>query len=78
MSRTRKDSSRKATRNRILEIVKRDDSTFDIFLVRALIHSQIPERWLPDELCGRFGFCGEECDAILRDINRNGRTTRQF
>ena len=73
MSRTRKDSAQ--YRNRILEVVKKDDGTFDLFLDHTLDRSGIPETWLPDELCARFGFCGEEYRSILRELNQNGRTT---
>ncbi len=59
-------------------MVKRDDGTFDLFLNRKLDRSRIPETWLPEELCVRFGFCGEEYDSILREVNQSGRTTVVF
>ena len=76
MSRTQKDSNQ--TANTVLEIVKTDDGTFDLFLNRKLDRSRVPESWLPDELCVRFGFCGEEYESILRDVTQNGRTTVVF
>ena len=76
MSRTRKDSAE--NRNRILEVVKKDDGTFDLFLDHKLDRSGIPETWLPDELCFRFGFCGQEYRSILRELNQIGRTTLRF
>ena len=75
MSRTRKDSP---TTKRVLEVVKRGDGTFDLFLNRKLDRNRISEMWLPDELCVRFGFCGDEYDSILRDVNQNGRATVVF
>ena len=72
MGRTEKDSP---PSKRFLEVVKRNDGTYDVFLNDAPDRSRIPERWLPEELCARFGFCGEECDSILREVNLNGRTT---
>ena len=71
MGRTEKDSPRS---KRFLEVVKRDDGTYDLFLNDAPDRSRIPERWLPDELCVRFGFCSEEYDSILREVDLNGRT----
>ena len=59
---------------RFLEVVKRDDGTYDLFLNDAPDRSRIPEKWLPEELCVRFGFCGEEYDSILHELNLNGRT----
>jgi hypothetical protein len=75
MSRTRKDAQRAST---ALEVVKRDDGTFDLFLNSKLDPKRIPEAGLQEELCVRFGFCGKEYDSILRNINRNGRTTVVF
>jgi hypothetical protein len=75
VSRTRKDSP---ITNTILEVVKRDDGTFDLFLNRKLDRNRIPETWLPEELCVRFGFCGEEYDSILHELNQNGRATIEF
>jgi len=75
VSRTRKDSP---ITNTILELVKRDDGTFDLFLNRKLDRNRIPETWLPDELCVRFGFCCDEYDSILREVNQSGRATVEF
>jgi hypothetical protein len=75
VSRTRKDSP---ITNNILEVVKRDDGTFDLFLNRKLDRNRIPEVWLPDELCVRFGYCGDEYESILSEVNQNGRATVEF
>ena len=56
MSRTRKDSNQ--IKNTVLEVVKNDDGIFDLFLNRKLDRNDIPETWLPEQLCVRFGFCG--------------------
>jgi hypothetical protein len=58
VSRTRKDANQ--TASTALEVVKREDGTFDLLLNRKLDRSRIPEAWLREELCVRFGFCGEE------------------
>jgi hypothetical protein len=71
VGRTRKDSNQIT---KALEVVKRDDGASDLFLNHKLDRSSIPEAWSPDELCVRFGFCGEECRSILREINQNGGT----
>jgi hypothetical protein len=76
VSRTRKDSNQ--IKNTVLEVVKKNDGTFDLFLNRQLDRNNIPETWLPEQLCLRFGFCGEEYDSILREVNQNGRTTIVF
>jgi hypothetical protein len=47
-------------------------------LNRELDHKNIPEAWPPEQLCVRFGFCCEEYDSILREVNQNGRATIVF
>ena len=61
--------------SRVLELVKRDDGTFDLFLNRRLDQTHIVEEWFPEQLCVRFGFCGEEYDSIMATVNRDGRAT---
>jgi hypothetical protein len=73
MSRTRKDS-RQGT---IIEVIKRQDGTFDLFLNHELYHECIHEDGLGDVLCVRFGYCAGEFDAILFELNKNGRAERR-
>lgn len=74
MSRTQKDSARNTKATTVLELVKRADGSFDLFLNGTLHRGEIQERWLPEELCVRFGFCGAEYDAILLEANERGRS----
>jgi hypothetical protein len=71
VSRTRKDS-RKAT-NRVLEVVRMDDGTFDLFMNGKLDREHVPKDGLNEQLCVRFGFCGKEYDLILHELAENGR-----
>jgi hypothetical protein len=71
VSRTRKDSRRAA--NRVLEVVRMDDGTFDLFMNGKLDRQRIPQDGLTEQLCVRFGFCGEEYDSILHELAENGR-----
>ena len=71
MTHTFKDAKKK---QRFLGVVRRGDGTYDLFLDDALDRSSIPEQWLQEELCVRFGFCGEEYESILRELTLNGRT----
>jgi hypothetical protein len=57
----------------VLELVKREDGTFDLFLNRKLDQSQKPESALPAWLCVRFGFCADEYDSILLEVHQDGR-----
>jgi hypothetical protein len=58
-----------------LEVAKRDDGTFDLFLNQKLDRGQVPEEWVSKWLCVRFGFCGEEYNNILRKVNQDGKAT---
>jgi hypothetical protein len=71
LSRTRKDS-RKST-NRVLEVVRRDDGTFDLFMNGELDRGRIHEDGLNEQLCVRFGFCGKEYESILLELAEYGR-----
>jgi hypothetical protein len=74
MSDTEKIRENKNT-NRVLEVVRRDDGTFNLFLNREIDRSRIPEERLSHEVCARRGFCGEEYELILRELEEHGRTT---
>ncbi len=69
MGRTYKD----AKQNRVLEVVKRQDGTFDLFLNRRLYSGQIHLDGLPEVLCVQFGYCGQEYNSILREVEETGR-----
>jgi hypothetical protein len=71
LSRTRKDSGKST--NRVLEVVRRGDCTFDLFMNGELDRGRIPEDGLNEQLCVRFGFCGKEYDSILLELFENGR-----
>lgn len=78
MSRTQKDSARNTKATTVLELVKRADGNFDLFLNGILHRGEIQERWLPEELCVRFGFCGAEYEAILLAVNESGKSKVVF
>ena len=78
MSDTRKDSAARKTTSSVLELVKRADGDFDLFLNGTLHRGKIEEKWLPEELCLRFGFCGEEYAAILSEANGSGKSKIAF
>jgi hypothetical protein len=73
MSRTRKDSRQET----VFEIIKRDDATFDLFLNRELDRERIHEDGLSDVICVRFGYCADEFDAFLSELNQDERAERR-
>jgi hypothetical protein len=78
VSRTRKDSAARKTTTTVLELVKRADGNFDLFLNGTLHREDIQEKWLPEELCVRLGFCGQEYAAILLEANGSGKSKVVF
>jgi len=78
VSDTRKDSAAHKITSSILELVKRADGDFDLFLNGTLHRGKIEEKWLPEELCVRFGFCGQEYAAILSEANVSGKSKIAF
>lgn len=73
MGRTYKDSRGKRTRTIVLEVLKNDDGTYEIWFNQALVGSRVPERWLEHELCVRYGFCGEEYKDIVHQLEGSGK-----
>ena len=71
MSRTLKDQRRR--KDTVLELVRVGDDAFDLFLNHEIYRSQAPESALPDWLCVRYGYCGEEYNAILQEVKQLGR-----
>ena len=57
----------------VLEVTRNADGTYEIFWQGKHVCSRVQERWLNDELCRGYGFCGEEYDAILRQLNASGK-----
>ena len=76
VSRTRKDS--KQISNTVLELVAKADGTFDLLWDGKPHRVGISERWLNEELCVRYGLCGDEYDAIVLAATTSGRATRVF
>jgi hypothetical protein len=75
VSRTRKDEPFKKTAATTLQVVKNADGTYEVIWRGELVCSRVQERWLKEELCVRYGFCGEEYEVILRQLNQSGRAT---
>jgi len=69
VGRTYKD----AKQNRVLEVFKREDGTFDLFVNRRLYVGRVSEERLPWELCVRFGYCQDEYEPIRRELIENGK-----
>jgi len=69
VSRTRKDSKQ----GTVIEIIRLGEDAFDLFVNHEVFRSDAREDALESFLCVRYGFCGDEYDAILEEIKTNGR-----
>jgi len=67
-----------AKQNRVLEVVKRQDGRFDLFFNRRLYRGQIHPDGLKQEVCVRFGNCGQEYNSILHEVEETGRNELFF
>jgi hypothetical protein len=78
MSKTFKDSARKTTSKSVIEVVANGDGTFEIILSQEAVRTGVEKKWLNDELCVKYGFCGDEFDAIMRQLAECGRASIVF
>jgi hypothetical protein len=78
MSKTFKDSARKTTSKSVIEVVANGDGTFEIILNQEVVRTGVEKKWLNDELCVKYGFCGDEFDAIMRQLAECGRASIVF
>lgn len=71
MSRTQKDSRKH--QSTVIEVIKAGSDAFDLLLNHEVIRRNAPQAVLSEWLCVRYGFCGEEYEAMLREIEQEGR-----
>jgi hypothetical protein len=57
----------------VIEVIKVGDDAFDLLVNHEVFRRSAPEAALPEWLCVRYGFCGDEYDAIFREIEAIGR-----
>jgi hypothetical protein len=77
MGRTLKDSSSSRTTPGVYEVIKRQDSLFDILHNGEITQRSISERWLEAELA-KHGICGSELRDVCRQLNEGGKAKLSF
>ena len=60
-----------------LEVTRNADGTFEVFYNGEHVRSGVAERWLNEELA-RYGFCGDEYDLILKQLNQRGHAVLRY
>jgi hypothetical protein len=78
LSKTRKDSAKGRSYRVELSVVKNPDGTFEVVFNGEQVGTGVPEKWLDTELCTKYGFCGEEYEDILRQLNESGRAALRY
>jgi len=63
--------------DRVYEILKRPDGSFDIFHNGELSDQLIPDGWLEDQLV-KYGICGEEYREARRKLDSIGEARLVF
>jgi hypothetical protein len=74
MGRTRRDLHQ----GTVLRVVKRDDGNYDLYLNSYLDRGGIHTDGLLQEICVRFGYCGEEFEDFQKELETNREATRRF
>ena len=59
----------------IWEFVKNRDGTYSVFHNGILRSDSIAEEWREHEFCVRCGFCGDEGEKIVAELDKSGRYT---
>jgi hypothetical protein len=78
VGRTHKDGARQKTHRVTLEVLRNPDGTYEIFFNGEHARSSVPEQWLNEELCVRYGFCGAEYDSIIQDLREHGKAAVSY
>ena len=78
MSKTFKDFARKASSKTVIEVVANGGGSFEIILNQKVVRTGVEKKRLNDELCVKYGFCGNEFDAIMRELAECGRASVVF
>jgi hypothetical protein len=65
-------------KNNVWEFVRNENGSYAVFHNGKLLADAIPEERREDEFCVRFGFCGHECDEIVRQLRESGKCTLEL
>lgn len=55
--------------------LRREDGSYAVFHQGRLLADSIPEHRREEEFCVRFGFCLDEYEEIIRQLERSGKCT---
>jgi hypothetical protein len=64
--------------DRKLEVLRSVDGTHEVIFDGEIVGSMIPEQYLSEIVCARYGFCGKEFEELVNDLKNFGRVVRVF
>ncbi len=59
----------------IWEFLRKENGTYAVIHNGELQSDSISKERLEKELCVRFGFCGQEYEKIIRQLEQSGKCT---
>ncbi len=59
----------------VWEFLRKEDGSYAVFHDGKLLSDSIPEERRESEFCVRFGFCAEEYEEIVRELEPAGKCT---
>jgi hypothetical protein len=59
----------------VWKFLKLEDGSYAVYHRGNRLAEGIRAEWREEEFCIRFGFCGEECQEIIRQLDESGECT---
>ena len=59
----------------VWKFLRLEDGTYAVYHRGNRLAEGIPEGRREEEFCARWGFCGEECREIIRQLDASGECT---
>jgi hypothetical protein len=59
----------------VWKFLRLEDRTYAVYHKGDRLAEGIPEERREEEFCVRWGFCGEECSEIIRQLDETGKCT---
>jgi hypothetical protein len=55
------------------KFIRNPNGNFAVYRDGKELRKDIPERWLEEEVCVKYGFCGQEFEKIFEELSRVGQ-----
>jgi hypothetical protein len=61
--------------NNVWRFLRLEDDTYAVYHRGNRLAEGIAAEWREQEFCERWGFCGDECEEIIRQLDEFGECT---